>query len=216
MALGAQTRPGPTSAFASPELHSRLRILLDRLTALILLAAGVLLIVALASYDPADPSLNTATLRPAHNYAMLPGAIVADLLLQGFGLVGLLPALAAFSWAWRIGAHRGLGGVPLRLGALLAALPVLAALLSTLPLNATWPTSAGPGGAAGRLIGGLVRAASADLLGPYSGIAVWALGAILAVLLVLLALGLTARDYRSARNVARTGVSHGSAMPSVS
>ncbi len=211
MALGAQTRPGPASAFASPELHSRLRILLDRATAGLLLAAGVLLAVALASYDPADPSLNTATLRPAHNHAMLPGAIAADLLLQGFGLAGALPALAAFAWAWRIGAHRGLGGVPLRLAALLAALPVLAALLAAVPLDSPWPTAAGPGGAAGRLIGGLALAAGTDLLGPYGGIAMAALGSILALLLVLLALGLTARDYHTARAVARTGVTHGRA-----
>ena len=205
MAMGVQSRPGPASAFASPELQSRLRLLLDRVIAALLLVAGLALIVALASYEPTDPSLNTSTREAARNLAMLPGALTADLLLQGFGLAGLLPAIAALAWAWRIGTHRGLGGVPLRLAALIAALPVLAALLAAVPIHTPWP-AAGPGGAAGRLLGGLVVAASADLLGPYGGLALFALGALLAALLMLLALGLTARDYGAVRTAAQAGM----------
>ena len=82
MAMGVQSRPGPASAFASPELQSRLRLLLDRVIAALLLVAGLALIVALASYEPTDPSLNTSTREAARNLAMLPGALTADLLLQ--------------------------------------------------------------------------------------------------------------------------------------
>ena len=91
---------------------------------------GLALLVALACYDPRDPSLNTATSRHTGNLAGPVGAVLADLLLQGFGVAGALPGLAMLAWAWRIASRRGLGSMAARLAALLAALPVLAAVLA--------------------------------------------------------------------------------------
>ena len=54
------------------------------LTGLVLGLAGLALLVALACYDPRDPSLNTATSRHTGNLAGPVGAVLADLLLQGF------------------------------------------------------------------------------------------------------------------------------------
>ena len=51
---------------------------------------GLALLVALACYDPRDPSLNTATSRQTSNLAGPVGAVLADLLLQGFGVAGAL------------------------------------------------------------------------------------------------------------------------------
>ena len=80
--------------------------------------------------------------------------MLADLLLQGFGVAGALPGVAMLTWAWRIASRRGLGSMAARLAALLAALPVLAAVLAGIPAPPTlaWPTVAGPGGAIGRLL----------------------------------------------------------------
>jgi S-DNA-T family DNA segregation ATPase FtsK/SpoIIIE len=58
------------------------------LTGLALGMLGLALLVALATYDPRDPSLNTATSRHPANLAGPVGAVAADLLLQGFGLAG--------------------------------------------------------------------------------------------------------------------------------
>ena len=55
---------------------------------------GLALLVALASYDAADPSLSTATTRRAANLVGPAGATLADLLLQGFGWAGALPGVA--------------------------------------------------------------------------------------------------------------------------
>ena len=70
---------------------------------------GLAILVALASYDPHDPSLNTATTRHVRNLAGPTGAALADILLQGFGMFGALPGIAMLAWCWRIASHRGLG-----------------------------------------------------------------------------------------------------------
>jgi S-DNA-T family DNA segregation ATPase FtsK/SpoIIIE len=169
--------------------------------------AGLAMLVAIAWYDPRDPSLNTATARAAHNLAGNPGALVADLLLQGFGLMGLLPGITLLAWAWRLGSHRGLANLPLRLASLLGAMPVGAAVLAAIPgphdTPITWPTAAGLGGAAGAVSKGDALAAGAGLLGQAGPPVVWALGAALAILLVVLALGLTAGEWRTAALGAR-------------
>jgi S-DNA-T family DNA segregation ATPase FtsK/SpoIIIE len=119
MPVAAQTR-----RLASPAVQTLIRRRLSQLGAIGLAAAGVTLLVALVTYDTHDPSLNTATAQRAHNLAGPPGALIADLLVQGFGLAGVLPGFALLAWAWRIGLHRDGGGFPLRLAALLASLPV--------------------------------------------------------------------------------------------
>nr|WP_255575314.1 DNA translocase FtsK [Caldovatus aquaticus] len=133
---------------------------------LALALCGLALLLALASHDPADPSLNTATDRAPANLAGPVGATVSDLLLQGFGFAALLPVLCLLAWAWRLATHRGPGPVAGRVAALLAALPALAAALTLLPLPASSPVDAGPGGAAGPLLAGLVVGGLGDWFGP--------------------------------------------------
>src|SRR5579871_2631723 len=132
---------------APPVLRVYLARRAAELSALALAACGVALLIALASYDPRDPSLNTATARHATNLAGLPGAAAADLLLQGFGIAGVLAGVALLAWAWRVAAHRGIGNPALRVVALLAALPTLGAVLAAIPgaggKPILWPTPAG-------------------------------------------------------------------------
>jgi S-DNA-T family DNA segregation ATPase FtsK/SpoIIIE len=55
----------------------------------VLPAAGVLTL-SLLSYNPFDPSFNTATGQWNQATDRLPGAVIADLCWQGFGLAALL------------------------------------------------------------------------------------------------------------------------------
>src|SRR5688500_13822241 len=48
-------------------------------------AAALLMLLALVSYSPTDPSLNTAAAGPVRNWVGAPGAWSADLLLSLFG-----------------------------------------------------------------------------------------------------------------------------------
>src|SRR5262249_4778036 len=140
---------------------------------------------------------------------------VADLLLQGFGVAGVLPGLAMLAWAWRIASHRGVGSVAARLAALLAAMPALAAALAggPAPRRLNWPTVAGPGGAIGRLLTTTVLPAGRDLLGPAGAVMVWAIGLALAITLTLLALGLSPGEWRAVGRAAGRGVRLARALP---
>jgi S-DNA-T family DNA segregation ATPase FtsK/SpoIIIE len=206
MAIAVQTRR-QAGRFASEAVRSLIRRRLAELGAVFIALAGLAVLVALACYDAADPSLDTATARVVHNLAGRPGALLADLLLQGFGIAGVLPALALLAWAWRLGSHRGVANLPLRLAALLGALPVAAAVLAAVPgLHGgalPWPTAAGLGGAAGSLVKGNMLPAGAAVLGPAGPPLVWLLAAALAVVLIVLAFGLTAGEWRTAGQAVR-------------
>jgi DNA segregation ATPase FtsK/SpoIIIE, S-DNA-T family len=175
------------------------------LVGLALACAGLALLIALGSYDPHDPSLNTASSRATHNLVGPLGAILADLLLQSFGFAAALPGLTMLVWAWRLVSRRGMGSVAVRLASLLAAIPVAAAVLASLSSEGvvTWPTLAGPGGASGRLLAGAVLGAAYRLAGATGDVLAWIGGAGLAVLLMALALGLTVSEWRSAGRMAR-------------
>src|SRR5271169_5400687 len=74
---------------------------LNELIGFLVLVFAVLLVLALVSYSPLDPSLNTAANppagRPAHNWIGPFGAVVSDLALQLFGVaVFLIPLFLLF------------------------------------------------------------------------------------------------------------------------
>jgi len=204
--------------FASPEINTLIRTRLAQLGGLALALCAMLLLAALASYNPHDPSLNTATSQPARNLAGVPGAMAADLLLQAFGAAAALPGLAMLAWAFRT-----VTGMPLRLGLRLActllALPVVAAVLAAaaeapgLQMAAAWPTTAGLGGAVGSAIAAQAANTGYGLLGQAGAMVMLGLGGLLALVLVVLGLGLTAGEWRAAGQGAvggAVGVARGS------
>jgi S-DNA-T family DNA segregation ATPase FtsK/SpoIIIE len=76
---------------------------LNEAAAVVLLLAALFLLFSLVSYHPLDPSWNTAAGHAAAvNLTGRFGALLADLLLQGFGLAAyLVPALLAMlGWHW--------------------------------------------------------------------------------------------------------------------
>jgi S-DNA-T family DNA segregation ATPase FtsK/SpoIIIE len=201
MSASTQTQP-LTATSLRQSLHRRLA----ELAAVLLALAALGLLVALISYNPHDPSLDTATSDRPLNLAGPPGAIAADLLLQGFGLAGALPGLALLAWAWRIGSHRGLSFPALRVAALLLAMPTLAGVFAAIPgpsgTTLAWPSAAGLGGAAGIAMALTALEAATDMMGQMGAMLIWVLGAMLAVVLAILALGLTSTEWRAAGTAA--------------
>ena len=121
---------------------------------------ATLLIVALVSWNPADPSLNAASSAAPTNWLGLNGALFADLFMQSLGLAAW-PAAAltvAFGLASAIGdaIQQRLKPTPLKALAASGGVLSLSAALSALAAPSAWPLAAGLGGLWGDGVIGLV------------------------------------------------------------
>jgi DNA segregation ATPase FtsK/SpoIIIE, S-DNA-T family len=189
--------------FASPAVKALMSQRSAEFGGLLLGLLGLAILVALATYDPRDPSLNTATTRHVSNLAGTGGAMLADILLQGFGVVAVLPGIAMLTWCWRIASRRGLGSFGGRLAALLAAMPMLAAAIAVVPQRAApWPVMAGLGGSIGQIIAQAELGTGHGVFGIVGAASIWLLSVLLAVVLGLLSLGLSRSEWRSAGHAA--------------
>ena len=90
--LRASTRVKPQRLTYAPTRSRRL----NEICGLLVLAAAVLLLLSLVSYNPTDPSFNTVgggttnPARPTHNWTGITGAYFSDLALQFLGVATLL------------------------------------------------------------------------------------------------------------------------------
>ena len=193
-----------STTFASPEIRAAVRLRLGQLGGVGLAVVALLLLLSLISYDPRDPSFNTATAGHATNWVGVAGAATADLLLQSFGLAALLPVAALIAWAWRL-FNSPRAQIALRSVATLMALPALAGLLAMLPrASVHWPTEAGLGGAAGTMLADRLLAMGNGLLGGAGSTAVTTILGAMTLILVFLSLGLTGSEWAIAGRGART------------
>lgn len=188
--------------FISPAIRAQLRRRTGELSAIFIAFVALILALALISYNPADPSFNTASSGPVSNWAGGAGALSADFLLQGFGIAGFIPVLVLLAWAYRLGIHGRIGYLKTRIVLTVVSMPLASAALSlafqVIPGGGlAWPVAAGPGGAAGGILSHIVAASGGALLGK--------LGSGLALLVTLLlalgcfgfALGFTPGEWRS-------------------
>ena len=130
---------------------------LNELIGFLLCVSGLLLFLALASYSPLDPSFNSASVltgsRAARNWIGLVGAVVSDLMLQGFGIGAfLVPVfLGALGSRW-FRSRKVVSPVAKSLGAIWLLLFV-PALLALLPGHARWLGVIPMEGLVGRIVG---------------------------------------------------------------
>ncbi len=175
-----------TSSFMPPGFRPFVRRrLVEGAAFLVLLVAGALA-VALAGFNPGDPSLDTAIARTAQNPLGFPGAVTADLLMQSLGLAAWLIPLTLTAWAWRIGSHRGLTLPALHVAALPVALLLTVIALAPVPVPDDWPLRAGLGGVTGMV---LSHAAGRAALGLVPAEYVSVIAAVLAAIAFVAALG---------------------------
>lgn len=188
--------------FISPTIRAQLRQRTGELCAIFIALFALILLLALVSYNPADPSFNTVSTGKVHNLAGATGAVSADLLLQAFGLAGFIPALVLLAWAYRLGMRGRVGHLRLRCVLAVLSLPLMAAALSlavqTIPGGAlNWPVPAGLGGAIGCVLSDFVALAGTSILGKLGG----GLAMLITLLLALgcfgFALGFTPSEWRS-------------------
>src|SRR5580693_577 len=85
------------------------------LSGLTLVGATGALALALLTWSVQDPSLNHATSGPVRNALGTPGAIVADLIMQMFGLAAIALLAPLSIWGWRLLTQRRLDRIGWRL-----------------------------------------------------------------------------------------------------
>ena len=93
-------------SFLSDAMREGLRRRLRELGGLTLIVLATLVALALATWSVQDPSLSHATNAPVRNILGVPGAVVADLLTQLFGVAALAFILPIAIWGWRLVTHR--------------------------------------------------------------------------------------------------------------
>ena len=138
--------------FVSAQLGAVLQRRLREATGLVLISLAMVAALALATWSVQDPSLSHATDAPVHNLLGKPGAIIADLLMQLFGLGGLALLLPIAVWGYRLLGHRPLNRERLRIVVWLLGAVLSAAFASCLPRSPHWPLPSGLGGVVGDAI----------------------------------------------------------------
>jgi S-DNA-T family DNA segregation ATPase FtsK/SpoIIIE len=139
-------------SFLPDALRDAVRRRLRELGGLTLIAAAVALALVLATWSVQDPSLSHATNKPVHNVLGHGGAVVADLLMQLFGVAALALVLPLGIWGWRLVSHRPLRREHIRLAFWLIGIVLAAGFAGALPRTATWPLPAGLGGVIGDFV----------------------------------------------------------------
>ena len=191
---------GERASFFSARLKERLRRFSMQLLGLLWLALAAALIAALASHDPADPSLNTApaaapadgTATGTANWLSLPGSYASDLLIQAAGpvMAWLLP-LGLTAWGLRCILRYGVGHGPLRLivlvfAAILAAMALGEEAAGSSSLHGGWFGALAPG------LEGWLSALVASLAGGSFAEQAWLAGPVLRAVLSVAAFVLAA------------------------
>ena len=206
----ARGRRASRPAFLPAELSAFLKRRLSEFVGVVLVLLGGLVGLALVSYHPGDPSWNVAAESgEIRNLLGRLGSYPADLLIQTIGAGAFAFALVPVIWGWRSVQHRPLRRSGVRVLALLC-LAVLAAIsLASWPAPAAWSGHSSLGGALGRVLYEQLGEAAMLAGGPvwYGWVVIGA--ASLAFVTLLVALGLSWREWRSLMATTRRIVAAG-------
>ncbi len=169
-----------------------------QLLGLLLLAAGAMFVIALLSYDPSDPSLNTARgTGRINNFLGRPGAVISDLSLQTLGLAAALLVPVLVAWGGRLASRHALPQPSLRIASLVFALLFGSVALAAAPAPESWPLDPGLGG----LVGTLIVSQAARLAGgagPLTNpLVIGTVAGLLSLLLTFWTMGLSRAEWRS-------------------
>jgi DNA segregation ATPase FtsK/SpoIIIE, S-DNA-T family len=130
-------------------LRQFVRHRLLELAGFVLLGCTLFVGFSLATWSVDDPSLNNAVDAIPLNWFGLPGAIVADELMQFLGLGSVVLVIVPMAWGVQLFAHRTPDRVVRRLAAWCGAVLMGSGLLSLFPLPSSWILGSNLGGIVG-------------------------------------------------------------------
>lgn len=133
-------------------LFALIRRRATEITSALWCAFALFVAVSLITYNPADPSGNVSTDHMPTNWGGVLGAYLSDILLQFFGVAGVLFAIVPLAWAVKMIRHIPLGMPSLRFALLLFSLPALATFMNFFPAPLSWPIIKGLGGVVGAVL----------------------------------------------------------------
>jgi S-DNA-T family DNA segregation ATPase FtsK/SpoIIIE len=130
---------------------------LNELVGFVLCASALLLFLALASYSPLDPSLNSASVltgsQAARNWVGVVGALISDLLLQAWGVGAFLWPLFALVLGMRWFRSRRISAPFAKALGAVFLLIFVPAMLALLPGHTRWMSAIPIEGLVGRIAG---------------------------------------------------------------
>ena len=189
----ARTRNAGRNTFLSEQATMFLRRRCSEVAGILLFVCGSALTLTIFGYDSTDPSWNHAVARDASNPLGVPGAWLADILLQAIGGGAILPGFILMVWGWRIGRHRKMGRRWVRITALPVTLSLAIITLAAFDPPAAWPTRIGLGGALG-----MVLLDSIKILADMVKIPLWPITAIIGAMAIVAmgtTLGISRREW---------------------
>ena len=171
---------------------------LGQFTGFFMICAGLALAVILVTYHASDPSWNLAIDGPAKNMLAFPGAVVADLMLQTFGIAAGFWVIGFIGWG-----IRSIAAIPLK-WAFFRLIALGGSVLLATAVAAQWtaPKSWLLPNSAGGVFGEFLIQQSQNILGAsiISSIGVGMLFSLLSFCLLVLSLGIpfkqVARGFR--------------------
>jgi DNA segregation ATPase FtsK/SpoIIIE, S-DNA-T family len=128
----------------------------------VLIGLVAVVMIALASWNVDDPSFSYATSTPARNWLGFPGAVIADLSFQIFGLGMLAVLVPPALWGWSLVRMRVPAKMGLRLVTWVGASLLFCGFLSFVAAPESWPLPTGLGGLIGAGFSNLAQLATGE------------------------------------------------------
>jgi len=156
----------------------------------LLVLFGCAIGLALATWSIQDPSLNHAISRAPDNYLGFPGAVIADLLMQVFGLVSIFLVVFLMFWGFQLVKFRPVPAPGRRILYGLLALTAGTIAVASLPATSAWPLPTGLGGFFGDFLSETILTMFGSSSGLIANLLIFVVSILAFVLLTLRALDL--------------------------
>ena len=119
---------------------------------IIFMAISTAIVLAILSYNPLDPSTNTATGTPAANWMGEAGSSFVDVALQTFGISIAAFVVVIAIWGWRFFRHIGNGKIWIRVSCFPISILLISTAAAGIVVNENWPLQTGYGGVVGHFL----------------------------------------------------------------